>query len=389
MDKKVEKHHLLAFMLAIILLITGAVFASRFSALNFGGSAVLADEDGDEDKDEDESNDDSDKEAAEKDEEKTKKDAEKQKELKKKESEKTKKEQKKISGVEDDDDSNEDEDEADDADGEDEDEDEVDDADSEDENADEKDEDEVENVTRQTITNTNGTTTETITKTEGAEIKTIAITRDQNGNIIERKVAEKEGGKQEVKTIGLDIYGKKLSEVEMKTVDGKVVKIEAKEGSQKVKYETDEDDLVIDYDDDEDEEFDEEGDEIRIKTEGNAFGLKKKEVEIKVNFPMEVDGETGKIYIVTPNGKVELKAMPDVIKQKAQDAGMDSISKLELKAEDNKLKYEVEGTKDKKFLGVFKIKIKSTQQYNPESGNLLSETQSLWENILESLSFGE
>ena len=51
----------------------------------------------------------------------------------------------------------------------------------------------------------------------------------------------------------------------------------------------------------------------KIKIEGKNFKVSHMGYGVSANFPMEVDNETGKIYVVTPNGKVELKSMPDVI----------------------------------------------------------------------------
>lgn len=324
-------------------------------------------EDADEDKDEDEAE----KKEAEKAKEAQKKAAEAAKEVKKKEAEKTKEAQQKMTEKDGEDDEDDDKNEL-------------------EENDEDEDEDEAEDeesVTREIVNNADGSTIETIIKTEEDEIKTIVITRDQNGNIIERKVTESEDGKEEIKTTAYDVYGKKLSEIEIKTVDGKTIKIEAQEGDQKVRYETESGNLVIDYEDDDGEEFNEEDDEIKIKVVGDAFELKKKDVKIKINFPMEVDGETGQIYVVTPNGKVELKAMPDIIAQKAQDAGLDNISKFELKIDGNKVKYEVNGTQTEKFLGLVRVKIKSTYQYDSENGELLGEAQSFWQGVLIFLSF--
>ena len=295
--------------------------------------------------------------------------------------------------------------------------------DTEDENENE-DIDEVEHggeaVAKNTVTNPDGTTTETTTITEDDETKVIVITRDASGRILERKVTETdledgkeetktttytydangnllekkvaktetENGKTETKTTTYDIYGKKLSEIKIKTVDGKMLKVKVKDGSEvtKAKYNQEEEEMEVEIEDDDADDIDEvEPEKIaKIKVEGKNFKVSHMGYGVSANFPMEVDNETGKIYVVTPNGKVELKSMPDVIFAKARAKyGMDTVEKMEIKVKKNKVVYEIAGQKEDRFLGVFKVKIKTTLNFNPETGGYLSKSQSFWGSILD------
>ena len=199
---------------------------------------------------------------------------------------------------------------------------------------------------------------------------------------------ETEKGKTETKTTTYDIYGKKLSEIEIKTVDGKMLKVKVKDGSEvtKAKYNQEEEEMEVEIEDDDADDIDEvEPEKIaKIKVEGKNFKVSHMGYGVVANFPMEVDNETGKIYVVTPNGNVELKSMLDVIAAKAKAKyGLDTVEKMEIKVKKNKVVYEIAGQKEDRFLGVFKVKIKTTLNFNPETGGYLSKSQSFWGSILD------
>ncbi len=380
--KKIKKMPWLIIILAI-LFVTGLSFSrSFFSQLSNSVKtpSVLGEEDEDEDDEEDEKD------------EKDEDDEEDEKDEKDEDDEEDEKDEK-----DDDDDKDEDEDKDHNEDEEDEkdeadEDDEKDEDEDEDENedndfyGDEDDEDEI--VKRETVKNADGTTTEKITKIDGDETEIKEITYDQNGNIIMIKETETEkDGKTEIEVKTFDIYGNRLGEYELKTKDGKVVKVQVEEdglGESKVKFDAKNETLIIKTSG---APGNDSSSYLRIKTSGENFILTRSGRQAVSNFPMTVDEATGRVLVRTAAGNIELRILPDTIIQSAQNkGGLDIVQGAEL-SDDKGLKYVISGTKTEKFFGVFTVEIPAVLTYDAQTGSYVRSDQPFFSKVLDLFSF--
>lgn len=250
--------------------------------------------------------------------------------------------------------------------------------------------------TRTTITNSDGTVTEIRREIENGKVKIKSVTRDANGFKIEEKESESENGKEEskVKTFS---SGKKLSEVELKTEDGKKLELKVKEGeeSSRVRFNVEKNELEIKSEDEslaedtapESEDEPESESSLKIKAVGNNFVLTRNGTFVNSHFPMVVDTTTGQVSVSTPNGLVELKAMPDTIVQKAL-ANVPTVSDVSIDTNTTTpVIYKVSGQKSEKLLGVFTLSIPSSVVYDATTGDFIKSEQSFITRILDLFSF--
>ncbi|OGC76135.1 hypothetical protein A2619_02135 [candidate division WWE3 bacterium RIFOXYD1_FULL_39_9] len=248
-----------------------------------------------------------------------------------------------------------------------------------------EDEDEREFETKQVIQNADGTRTEITRKVKGNEIKIEVITYGIFGNKIkEEKFEQDEDGQQEAKVKIYTLNGEQASELKLKTEDGKL-ELKVKEGSpefSKIEYDPNDEKLLISTEG-QDGESDFAG-KLSIKASGNTFRITRSGIGVESLFPMTVDPDTGQIFVNTPAGDVELKAMPDTVVEKAQLSSVDTVN---LEDVDGEVKYVLSGERSERLFGVFKMQIPMELTFDPSTGELLDTTQSIFIKVLDIFSF--
>ena len=244
--------------------------------------------------------------------------------------------------------------------------------------------------TRKLIVNPNGTTSQVRREVEdGGKVKTEIRTFDSNGNKIKVEKYESEDGKEKSRVTTYDISGTKLSDLKLETEDGRKLELRVKEGQTdftRIRYDNDKNELIVKTNESSSES------ELKVKLEGNDFKVSRKGVGALSKFPISIDDATGKIFVTTPNGEVELKSMPDTIVQKAKDSDeLDEIDSLELSKQtntnQNDLEYTVSGTRTEKLLGLFSLQIPTNLIYDATTGNFVKDEQALVNRILSLFSF--
>ncbi|MEK7595397.1 MAG: hypothetical protein AAB443_02305 [Patescibacteria group bacterium] len=263
----------------------------------------------------------------------------------------------------------------------------------EDENEDEDDGKEDENESKRRVVNPDGTVSiiETEVEDDGKykyEIKTF----DAEGNKIRVEKYENENGKEESRVKVYDATGTKLSDFELKTEDGKRVELKVKAGDtelSRVRFNVKKNELIVRTGDDDNEASSES--RLRIRLNQNNFVVSRQGVDALSKFPMSVDDATGKIFVKTPSGDVELKAMPDSVVQRAQASDdLDSVGGVSLDSQINQpknLEYVVTGTKSEKLLGLFTLNIPSSLVYDASTGTFVRNDQGFVSRILDLFSF--
>jgi len=251
-----------------------------------------------------------------------------------------------------------------------------------------------ETKTRDFIVNDDGTTTET-RREEGddGEIKLEVRTYDADGNKIEvRKYEQDDDGEIKVRYKVYDSFGNKLSDFRLRTEDGKELELRIKEGNTEITR------VIFDIEDNElivktGSEGEEDGNRLRIRTEGNNFVLTRSGVDALSRFPISVDADTGEIFVDTPAGEVMLTAMPDTIVEKAvasddlDDVGEVTLDTAEGSPFGEGLEYVVTGTVSGNLFGLFDIQIPSVLIFDAETGDFVSNEQSFISRILNLFSF--
>lgn len=266
------------------------------------------------------------------------------------------------------------------------------DSDDEDENETDDDDEDEEVITRTTVNNPDGTRTEITNKVDGGETRITELTYDQEGNLIMEKKTEQEGAKGEVKTTTYDIYGNKLSQVEMTTLDGQVIKIETDDEDEdgddaeadevEMKYDARNQRLVIESESGESES------RLVIAVDGETFTITQAGYRAAADFPMTVDEATGDITIQTSVGPIALTALPGTIVQSAIGAGEISvISGTEIEELDNKIVYTLTGTKFERLLGIFTVEIPVKVEYDGQTGQFIDSSAPFFSGILDLFSF--
>ncbi len=240
--------------------------------------------------------------------------------------------------------------------------------------------------TRQIIINADGTTSEVRREVEkDGAVKMEVRTFDAEGNKIMIEKYESGDGKEESRVKTYDATGAKLSDFELKTEDGKELELRVKEGDtelQRVKFNVGKNELIVRA-----------GDEsrVRIRTSQNDFVISREGINATSKFPISVDDATGNVFVKTPAGDVQLKAMPDTIVQKAQASDdLDTVEDVGLNTQTDKttnLEYVVTGTKSEKLFGAFTLNIPSSLIYDAQTGGFVRNDQGFVTRILDLFSF--
>lgn len=148
-----------------------------------------------------------------------------------------------------------------------------------------------------------------------------------------------------------------------------------------------------------------EDEDIRISSEDGKMEIEHNAVRTRMNFPLSMDSVTRELIVTTPEGERTLAVLPDevlntliaknIMTPIASGSGLPmgaSVSaeiahSVELKMVKGNLVYEVEGKKKEKFFGILPVSLPRTVTVSALSGEVLSQTESLFSKILGILSF--
>lgn len=228
---------------------------------------------------------------------------------------------------------------------------------------------------------------------------------------------QKEGKKSESETETKD--GQKIK---TKIEDNGTTKIEVERKNVKIKYEMRNGQMTTKAEDEkgdevemEDEELekledeienDSDEDSIKIATDGaGQLTFTKNRFAASTKFPLSVDVDTNELVVTTPKGEKTVAVLPEQVIQNLYAKNI--VNRLEETEEENETSdedgslvdrhitltekdgspvYELTGISDKKFLGVFSVKVEKEIIVSAETGNVLSTDISFGDRILDLLS---
>ncbi len=148
-----------------------------------------------------------------------------------------------------------------------------------------------------------------------------------------------------------------------------------------------------------------EDEDIRISSEDGKMEIEHNAVRTRMNFPLSMDSVTRELIVTTPEGERTLAVLPDevlntliaknIMTPIASGSGLpmgasssaEIVHSVELKMVKGNLVYEVEGKKKEKFFGILPVSLPRTVTVSALSGEVLSQTESLFSKILGILSF--
>lgn len=240
------------------------------------------------------------------------------------------------------------------------------------------------------ITSEDGTTKEVTRKSSrDGKIKIKEVLRDAGGNKLEVRegVYDPSNGEEGIQISVYDVYGSKITDVKITTTDGKKLTIKKSDGAiaPRVKYDIENDVLEIrtrgDYS--EDDEVEEIYDRITIDADSQNFVIKRSGFTALTTLPVIVDRLTGKIYISTAVGDVEVVALPDTIIVFAMTEGVvHDVESVNLEDNSGPV-YVVKGSKSENFLGIFRIQIPVTAVFDATTGTFVENAQAFWHTALD------
>ncbi len=235
---------------------------------------------------------------------------------------------------------------------------------------------------------------------------------------------KKESGKEKVEVKKYDIYGNKISEskfesenkidesesklesetndfekgvfsnIKLETKDKKVLELKTSKSKDlsKVEFEVAKGEMKIKYKDESESEIENEVETdhlLNVKVSEDGFELEENSVVAKINFPISIDEETGKIYIQTKNGEVVLSVLPEMALRQITDQSKSfTPDKVEIEENDldDKLTYNITGKEKQNLLGLFSVDILKTFNVDATDATMVSEDQSFYNKILDLLS---
>ncbi len=137
-----------------------------------------------------------------------------------------------------------------------------------------------------------------------------------------------------------------------------------------------------------------------ISQNGNAFIMKRGQVEAQTNFPISFNVATKTFSVNTPTGVKEIAVLPDQAVEKAIQSGVISnVSKADTTTgtnTDSKVKlteynshpvYQVNGDSKQKVFGLLPVSIGKTTYISAENGNVITTNQSFFSRFLDTISF--
>ncbi len=201
--------------------------------------------------------------------------------------------------------------------------------------------------------------------------------------------------------------------IKTKVEDDGTTKIEIEEGGRKVKYVVENGKVVLkienesgedhdateeeleDIHDELEQEFENHG--IDIATSEGKIKFVKNNVSAQSNFPLSVNIDTNQLIVSTPNGDKVVAILPDQAVLNLINTGV--IYKVEgasttdnletdvtLEEKDGEVVYRVKGVKTKRLLGLIPVDTKVTAFISAENGVPVATEQSLFSNIINSIS---
>ncbi len=105
------------------------------------------------------------------------------------------------------------------------------------------------------------------------------------------------------------------------------------------------------------------------------------------NFPLKVDESTGNVVVVTPNKEVVLGNMPDVIVQKALDAGtLNTVTTVNINADsDSNVDMVLNGSKNYSVFGIINFQLNKTLTVDAQTGSVKNVEQGIVSKVLDTL----
>lgn len=143
---------------------------------------------------------------------------------------------------------------------------------------------------------------------------------------------------------------------------------------------------------------------IKIATEGGQPVIARNRVAARVNFPLSVDPLTNQLIVTTPAGQKAVTILPDQAVQNMLTKGI--LSKIDsstlsgqlagnlgslnnvvdLEEKNNEMVYKLDGVKTSKLFGLIPVSLPTTAYVSAQTGNLVSQEQSVLANLIELLS---
>lgn len=129
---------------------------------------------------------------------------------------------------------------------------------------------------------------------------------------------------------------------------------------------------------------------IKIRSGKNKFEFQQEGAKFSVesNFPLSVNPSTRELTVTTPSGSRVVAVLPQqAIDNMLAAKIVTSTSSVDLKTEsDGSLSYDIDGTKNEKFLGIFDMAIPKNLIVSAQTGQILVVNQSTFSKILDLLS---
>ena len=252
----------------------------------------------------------------------------------------------------------------------------------------------------QTITNDDGTQTLVKIKKENGKEKVEVKKYDTYGNKISESKFESENktdkdsseNKEEAEVS--DFESGVFSNIKLETKDKKVLELKTSKSKDlsKVEFEVAKGEVKIKYKNEATTETENEmkkRQEVNVKVSEDGFELEENNIIAKINFPISIDQEKGKIYIQTNKGQVFLSILPEQALQQIV-AKSQSFTPSQIQIEENnlddKLTYNITGTENQNLLGLFSVDIFKTFNVDATDGEIVSQDQSIYNRILDLLS---
>lgn len=140
-------------------------------------------------------------------------------------------------------------------------------------------------------------------------------------------------------------------------------------------------------------EVEQEGNTIKLKIKSSdgefQFEQEGSHIQTQANFPVSVDAVTRELTITTPAGVKTVTVLPDqAVANLIANGFLSSQTNVEIETDEaNEPVYQIEGVKFEKFLGLFNAGIEKTIKVSAKSGEILATNQSIFNRILDLLSF--
>lgn len=122
------------------------------------------------------------------------------------------------------------------------------------------------------------------------------------------------------------------------------------------------------------------GNNISINKEGNKVRIKEGDAEVETNETIKV--QTGNVSVLTENGSIVIRITPDELTAK-NELKNQTIQKIELKTEENKVLYQVDGVKSARLLFLISVSINMQTDIDAVSGKV-EKIKSPWWSVLAS-----